>query len=253
MAMQTSKFVSNGNVRSDLGDLSALVSSIREEGVRVPILYYTVGDKNIVWDGHRRLAAAEIAGVTDVPAVEMEPPPSHHEAARFQILSAAEGLRKPLNPMEESRALASLLEHEDGQRVAASLGVSESYVSRRARLVTLHPDFQEAVANGTLAPRAAEALLTAPEMEEDTRRALIGARTFRGITARVRALKAGPTESVEAVEIKGDPLLEAYRLEWEQRVSRVTEDMKRLKNLAHELGADTSPLLDATVWLREEE
>jgi ParB/RepB/Spo0J family partition protein len=57
------------NVRKDLGDISELAASIREEGVLQPLLARPSGDRFEVVAGSRRLAAAREVGITAVPAV----------------------------------------------------------------------------------------------------------------------------------------------------------------------------------------
>lgn len=57
------------NVRVDLGDLRDLVASITDLGVTVPVVLERRGDMLRVRDGHRRVAAARLAGRTTIPAV----------------------------------------------------------------------------------------------------------------------------------------------------------------------------------------
>lgn len=57
------------NVRRALGDLRALTDSIRRYGVMQPIVVERRGDQLRLRAGHRRLAAATLAGLTRLPAV----------------------------------------------------------------------------------------------------------------------------------------------------------------------------------------
>lgn len=57
------------NVRRDLGDLRALTNSIRKFGILQPIVVENRGDHWRLRAGHRRVAAARLAGVAKVPAV----------------------------------------------------------------------------------------------------------------------------------------------------------------------------------------
>lgn len=55
------------NIRRDLGDLRALTESIRQDGILVPLIVERRGVMLRVRDGHRRLAAARMAGLQHVP------------------------------------------------------------------------------------------------------------------------------------------------------------------------------------------
>lgn len=57
------------NVRRDLGDLRSLTESIRRVGVLQPITVDQNGDHLRLRAGHRRVAAARLAGVQKVPAL----------------------------------------------------------------------------------------------------------------------------------------------------------------------------------------
>lgn len=281
--MNPNRLVSEGNARRDYGDLTNLVQSICFRGVVVPVTYYTVGDRTVLWDGHRRVRAVQIINhvqgvkgsrarykalqearlldnatiemtslgkiehgpIDDIPAIEAPPPIDSTEALRYQLLSAAEGLREPLNPMDEAHALAQLVLESGVAEVAQDIGKSESYVSRRSRLVDLHRDFQEAVADGRLSPRAAEALLTAPPLDSEAREALIAAKTYRKITDRVAAMTASGEAETDVTPVGDDPLIEAYRHERDTLIEQVVSGLVRLRELSEEVGIDTAALEQA--------
>lgn len=281
--MNPNRLVSEGNARQDYGDLTNLVQSICFRGVVVPVTYYTVGDRTVLWDGHRRVRAVQIINhvqgvkgsrarykalqearlldnatiemtslgkiehgpIDDIPAIEAPPPIDSTEALRYQLLSAAEGLREPLNPMDEAHALAQLVLESGVAEVAQDIGKSESYVSRRSRLVDLHRDFQEAVADGRLSPRAAEALLTAPPLDSEAREALIAAKTYRKITDRVAAMTASGEAETDVTPVGDDPLIEAYRHERDTLIEQVVSGLVRLRELSEEVGIDTAALEQA--------
>lgn len=56
------------NIRRDLGDLRPLAESIRRDGILVPVIVDADGDMLRLRDGHRRVAAARLAGLTRIPA-----------------------------------------------------------------------------------------------------------------------------------------------------------------------------------------
>ena len=237
--MNPNDLVALSNIRTDMGDLDELRSSIAAAGIQIPIIYYRVGDLNVVKDGHRRLKCvqqinADAPVITDVPVIEVPAPDNEDELALFQLVAAKDGLRKPLNPIEEARAIESLLINRSGKEVAEVLGKSTSYVSRRHRLVGLHPDFQAAVISGKLDVRVAEQLLTlSPEAAADPvlRKSLIAAKTVRAVKTKVVAANAA-TQAVqegEGPEIDIDPLLIALREEAKLKVTAATSALKELE------------------------
>ena len=56
-------------IRDDLGDLSALVRSIRDVGLLFPLI---VNKDNILISGGRRLEACRELGMTEVPAIQLD-------------------------------------------------------------------------------------------------------------------------------------------------------------------------------------
>ena len=195
--------------------------------------------------------------VTDIPAIEVPAPDSDEDLALFQLIAAKEGLRKPLNPIEEAQAIRILLKGRSGQEVAHVLGKSEAYVSRRHRLVDLHPEFQAAVAEGRLEPRSAEQLLTLSQdamEDEDLRRSLIAAKTGRKIRTKVLAANAAAqvVAEGEGEEITIDPLMIALREEAKLKVAAAVSAVKELHEVYQEVDQKPSltELVSATKWLR---
>ena len=185
--------------------------------------------------------------IRDVVTVERDKPKTDSAAIQFQLLSNDSDLRRNLNPMDEAVALTTLLASKPIKAVAEMVSKSESYVSRRSRLVELHPDFQEAVRKGDLAPRAAEELLTLDKgADEVLRKSLIGAKTTRAIKRQVTAANAAiqnkRQEPIRVTESLGqDPLTALGNLLAQEAVvilnrlhSSVTEDvdLTRVKEAA---------------------
>ncbi|MCK9600260.1 MAG: hypothetical protein M0R06_14545 [Sphaerochaeta sp.] len=295
------QFVSAGNVRVDLGDLTDLVLSIAHRGVLEPVRYYKIGDQAILWDGNRRLRSVAIINalhakrqeipdvsalglynhlkslgllddvcfsmaaipsitgpVENVPSTESLPPANSAQRIEYQLLSAAAGLRKPLNALEEANALRQLLEEGWSlEQVGAVIGKSDSYVSRRSRLPELHPDFQKALAEGKIAPRTAECLLTLDPratQNENVRKSLIAARTFRAVNQRVEAANASldlEGEDFSAESIDEDPLLLVTREEARLRLREAVDAIEKLKGayVRADIKPDLTGIKEAIHWL----
>jgi ParB family chromosome partitioning protein len=124
------------NPRGELhaAGLEELAESIRAQGVLQPLLITPSG---VVVAGHRRMAAARMAGLADVPVVIRD-----LDAAQQQEIMLVENLqRQDLSPVEEARAYRRLLDegHTTAQ-LARRIGVPSARIN--ARLVLLKLDDQ---------------------------------------------------------------------------------------------------------------
>ncbi|WP_106096797.1 ParB/RepB/Spo0J family partition protein [Pseudonocardia dioxanivorans] len=103
------------NIRTTLTDLDELAASIRAEGVLQPLLVHSrfqrragVADLEVI-DGHRRLAAAEIAGLRRVPVIVR--PRLNDDDALFAMLGSA--LKADVEDQDKARAVTALNEEFD--------------------------------------------------------------------------------------------------------------------------------------------
>jgi hypothetical protein len=89
-------------LRTTVGaDLGGLVASIRTRGVLQPIVVEPDGDSFVIRQGHRRVAAAVLAGLTDIPAIVQDRPLSPQawllqqatESASVRVLGSADRRR----------------------------------------------------------------------------------------------------------------------------------------------------------------
>lgn len=138
-----------GNVRERLGDLTELADSIREVGILQPLTIERLHDGRFrILAGHRRLAAAKLAGLTHVPCV-LRRDQLPDEALILMLIE--NGQRRNLDPIEEAHALATLLGMVGTQQeVARRIGKSGAAVSQRLALLNLTKKEQDAVRRGDL-------------------------------------------------------------------------------------------------------
>lgn len=129
-----------GNVRSELGDLTELADSIRSIGVVEPVLVHPHPELEGEWmliAGHRRHAAAQIAGRETVPAVVRDTP---DEVTLAEIMLAENTHRSGLDPIDEAQALLRLKtsgKYRSVKEIAGRVHRSEVWVAERLRLLTL--------------------------------------------------------------------------------------------------------------------
>lgn len=128
------------NPRKDLGDLSELTDSIRENGILqnltiTPYVGEVTGtvleDTYKVIIGHRRLAAAKLAGLTHVPCAVVEMTPS--EQIKTMLMENMQ--RTDLTPLEQADGFQMMLDlGVSFEEVARDSGFSPSTVRRRLKL-----------------------------------------------------------------------------------------------------------------------
>src|SRR6202043_261197 len=136
--------------------------SIRLHGLLHPIVVQRDGQTFFLVAGDRRLRAAQLAGVSSIPAIVR--PAAESSRHQLEMALTENLLRTDLNPMEEAAAYARLsdafgLTHE---AIALRLGRSRSGVSNAIRLLDLPAPVQEAVADSRLTASHARALLVLP-------------------------------------------------------------------------------------------
>jgi ParB family chromosome partitioning protein len=130
------------NPRAELGDLSELTASIAQMGVLQNLVVVGAQEDGgpdgigtyLVVAGHRRFAAAKMAGLTEVPCVCRE------LAAEDQIaIMLAENIaRQSLTPLEEAHGIQMMMDLGlDDVRIASTTGLSETTVRRRKALLRL--------------------------------------------------------------------------------------------------------------------
>ena len=155
----------------DAERLTALAESIKARGVLQPIVVRPLpGGSYELIAGERRLRAAKLADLATIPAVVRDT----EDAERLELALIENMARADLNPIEEARACATLVEdlgltkEELGRRV----GRSRAAVSNLVRLLELPDEVLTAVGDGRLSEGHGRALLRA--RDQVTRRRLAG-------------------------------------------------------------------------------
>ena len=146
--------------RFDEEALSALAESLGERGVLQPVLVRPQPDGTYeLIAGERRWSASRIAGLKTVPALVR----SHDDAASLELALIENMAREDLNPVEEARACAALVEElgltreEVGRRV----GRGRVAVTNLMRLLDLPDEALELLEGGGLSEGHGRALLLA--------------------------------------------------------------------------------------------
>lgn len=149
--------------------LERLAASVAEAGVIQPVVVTELSDGRYeLIAGERRWRAAQQAGLEAIPAVLR----AEAEPLRLQTALIENMAREDLNPVEEARACAALVEDLDvsKEEVARRLGRSRSSISNLVRLLDLPDQVLELLSEGELSEGHGRALLSAKG--QDRRRRL---------------------------------------------------------------------------------
>jgi ParB family transcriptional regulator, chromosome partitioning protein len=150
------------------GALDALAGSIKSAGVLQPLIVRpTDGGRYELVAGERRWRAAQKAGLDRVPAVVRVSP----EDERLQAALIENMVREDLNPVEEARACAALVDDLgiSKEELARRVGRSRSAISNLVRLLELPDPVLDLLGRGELSEGHGRAILQVPDQQARTR------------------------------------------------------------------------------------
>jgi ParB family chromosome partitioning protein len=178
--------------RFDEAELEALAESIRQHGVLQPLLVVPEESGYRLIAGERRLRAARLAGLTEVPVTLHEEPGPRHSLA----LSLIENIqRHDLNALEEAEAYRRLIEEFQmtQEELARQVGRTRAHISNTVRLLGLASPVQAALLAQTISAGHARALagLLPSTQEEALRRVLRGELNVRQTELLAQSLARG--------------------------------------------------------------
>jgi len=149
----------------DASRLEELAKSIQTNGIIQPILVRRRGATYELIAGERRLRAAKMAGLSDIPALVQD----YADERMLEIALIENIQREDLNPIETAHALDRLhaemnLSHEE---IAARTGKDRTTITNMIRLLRLPHEVQLLVAERRLSMGHARAILgiTTPELQ----------------------------------------------------------------------------------------
>jgi ParB family transcriptional regulator, chromosome partitioning protein len=193
--------------------LRELAESIKVQGVMQPVLVRPVGDGYEIIAGERRVRAAAIAGLHEVPVIIRQVP--DNAALAMALIENIQ--REDLNPLEEAHGVQRLIREFDftHEQAAQAIGRSRSATSNLLRLTNLAAPVQQMVLDGKLDMGHARALLAlsgAQQIQLGNRIAAgqlsvraTEALVARGSTGKARkALKKTPVRARDIVRLEDE-------------------------------------------------
>lgn len=142
-------------------ELDELAASIRANGILQPIIVRVGGTSSTGYEvvaGERRVRAARLAGLTEIPAIVRR-----YSDDEVLVLSLVENIqRTDLNAIDKAQAFRRLSTHLGAthQDIAERLGIDRTSVTHLLRLLELPDDIQDLVRNGRLSTGHGKALVT---------------------------------------------------------------------------------------------
>jgi ParB family transcriptional regulator, chromosome partitioning protein len=184
--------------RFDEEGLAALAASMRERGLLQPVLVRPVGDSGYeLIAGERRWRAAQLAGLASIPALVR----ARDDAESLELALVENMAREDLNPIEEARACAALVEELglSREQVGVRVGRSRVAVSNLLRLLDLPDEALELLERGVLSEGHGRALLIAADhgaRRQLARSAAEAGWSVRELESRARAANDPSAETV---------------------------------------------------------
>lgn len=148
----------------DDSSLNDLASSIKQHGIIQPLVLRRKNDKYEIIAGERRYKAARMAGLITVPAIIS----NLDDNASAEVAIVENIQRKDLTAIEEARSYQALLDkgYMTQDELARKMGLSQSAISNKLRLLTLDEAVQEAVLAEKISERHARTLLKVPSHDK---------------------------------------------------------------------------------------
>jgi len=132
-----------------------LAVSIRENGLLHPLRVRPEGDRKVVVDGARRLAAVKILGWTNVPVILESHPLGEAEILQKQLVANCQ--RTDLLPVDLARAVEKLIQVTGltASQAGVKLGFSSANVTRMLSVLSLPTPIRDRVQSGAIPVSAA--------------------------------------------------------------------------------------------------
>ena len=141
----------------DDASLNDLASSIKQHGIIQPLVLRRINDKYEIIAGERRYKAAKMAGLSTVPAIIS----NLSDSASAEVAIVENIQRKDLSAIEEAKSYQMLLDkgYMTQEELAKKMGLSQSAISNKLRLLSLDESVQNAVIKEQISERHARSLL----------------------------------------------------------------------------------------------
>ena len=217
--------------------LAALAESVAEAGVIQPLILRPLPDGRYeLIAGERRWRAARDAGLETVPAMVRD----EDAARRMQTALIENVAREDLNPVDEARACATLVEELglSKEELAGRLGRTRPAISNLIRLLDLPDEVLELLSEGELSEGHGRAILIAKG--NDVRRRLARDAVAGGWSVRETERRARDAEATPRAKVVPHPDQKAALERAEDALERALGTGVRVRSAAKGVRAEIS-------------
>lgn len=227
-------------VQMDDEALQELAESIKAQGVIQPVIVREKGlDGYELIAGERRWRAAQLAGLSEIPAVIKQI--NDKTALAMGLIENIQ--RENLNPIEEAQGLRRLIDEFEltHETVAEAVGRSRSAISNSLRLLKLPEKVQEMLFNRHLEMGHARAILSLPIQEQLdlAQKAVKNGWSVREMERRSQAASSSKPVSVPRIDPDLERLISTLENQLGVQTEIKTRDRKKGKIVLHFDSADT--------------
>ena len=184
--------------------LKELSESIKQHGIIQPLVLRRLGNKYEIIAGERRFKAATMTGLKQVPAIISDI--DDNKSAEIALVENIQ--RRNLTPIEEAKSYKNLLDrgYMTQEQLAEKMGVSQSSIANKLRLLNLAPEVQDALLQEKISERHARSLLVLPieEQAEWLKKIITKRLTVRQLDLEIKKAKGETTEDVPLININPD-------------------------------------------------
>ncbi len=182
--------------------INELAESIKQHGIIQPLVVRQLGDKYEIIAGERRYKASTMAGLAKVPVIISDI--DDNKSAEVALVENIQ--RRNLTAIEEAKSYKNLLDrgYLTQEQLANKMGVSQSSIANKLRLLNLDEEVQEALLNEKISERHARALLTLESHEDQKKwlkRVMEERLTVRQLDLELKKLQENGGEEEEGIPL----------------------------------------------------
>ena len=201
----------------DSATLTELANSIRTHGILQPVLLKQVGERYQLVAGHRRTAAAKIAGIATVPAI-IRSDTTPEQQVEWALIENIQ--RQDLNAIERAKAYRAYIERFTitHAQAAERLGEDRTTITNFLRLLDLPTAIQDLISAGAISTGHAKVLAGIDDVARQI--ALASQAAQQGLSVRRLEVLARESGAVAVRAAKAGSVRTANILDMEQKLSR---------------------------------
>ena len=198
--------------------LTELADSIHEHGILQPLSVRRSGTGYELIAGERRLRAAQMAGLSEIPCIVM-----NMDEQESTMAAMIENLqRQDLDFVEEAMGIARLMDlcNMSQEQAARRLGKSQSAIANKLRILRHSPQVLEAMRQGNLTERHARALLKLGDEGEKMRAIAVIARLGMSVARTEKYIE----------ELRNDRMEKAHRVNIGAFLNNLNQSLQRIQS-----------------------